>query len=188
MLTTFLVVGSLITNLAATAAFTRASVSNYPGGQALKSLHSDFGLDNKAVNVYIDDLGAQTGASLFFQSRSPPFVSCAYPALSQKTVWSYHKDGSPPNSTPFTHVVSESLGDFAPSFNATRSLERFPLTSSIPLVQLVNKSTAKDPWRPLACILGLDGWGRDRDALTWLGRVMLVPFVSPKLWIFEKVN
>ncbi|KAJ3916915.1 alpha-1,6-mannosyltransferase subunit [Lentinula edodes] len=65
-------------NAVITAVFTMTSITNYPGGVALRQFNEAYpplGPHAKAYHVHISNLAAQTGASLFLQEHSPPFPS-----------------------------------------------------------------------------------------------------------------
>ncbi|KAG1841033.1 glycosyltransferase family 22 protein [Suillus subalutaceus] len=102
--------GILALNCAITIVSTRASMANYPGGSAL-AIFNDRYADQHAVQVHISNLAAQTGASLFLQNHSPPYIpSMTGPATND---WVYNKTESlsPRDltaSTPLTHLITES--------------------------------------------------------------------------------
>lgn len=121
----FLIVAGIITgNYLLTLVSLRASIVNYPGGQALAAFHRIqlttctlfFGLfaDSShtsivaAPHVHISNLAAQTGASLFLQLNAPPYHIIQGPRES----WSYNKTENLTfqqltASSTFTHLISE---------------------------------------------------------------------------------
>ncbi|KAG1775965.1 glycosyltransferase family 22 protein [Suillus placidus] len=112
---TFLVaMGILALNYAITIVSTRASMANYPGGSALATFNDQYAHQH-AVQVHISNLAAQTGASLFLQNHSPPYIpSMTAPATND---WVYNKTEnlSPRDltiSTPLTHLITESSVEF----------------------------------------------------------------------------
>ncbi|KAG0708123.1 glycosyltransferase family 22 protein [Suillus ampliporus] len=106
--------GILALNCAITIVSTRASMANYPGGSALATFNNQYA-DQHAVHVHVSNLAAQTGASLFLQSHSPPYVpSMPAPATGD---WVYNKtEGLSPRdlttSTSLTHLITESSTEF----------------------------------------------------------------------------
>ncbi|KAG2071808.1 hypothetical protein BDR04DRAFT_1097815 [Suillus decipiens] len=91
----------------------RALIANYPGGSALAPFNDQYA-DQQAVQVHISNLAAQTGASLFLQSHSPPYIpSMTAPATND---WVYKTESLSPHdlttSTPFTHLIAESSIEF----------------------------------------------------------------------------
>ncbi|KAG1814077.1 glycosyltransferase family 22 protein [Suillus variegatus] len=106
--------GILALNCAITIVSTRASMANYPGGSALLTFNDQYA-DQHAVQVHISNLAAQTGASLFLQSHSPPYIpSMTAPATND---WVYNKTESLSprdltTATPLTHLIAESPLEF----------------------------------------------------------------------------
>lgn len=172
-------------NLFASAIFTIASALNYPGGQALSSLQP--GLPNRHGNstVFIDNLAAQTGASLFLQTGSPPFLPCNCDSSLHVQPWVYHKILN--HSTTYSHAIVEDASDYLPpSILQSPNLSRIPFTLSTRLLQPILKEESVGIWSPMGITLGLDGWGLDNSAKSWVARLVPVPFVTPKLWILER--
>ncbi|KAG2053372.1 hypothetical protein BDR06DRAFT_982841 [Suillus hirtellus] len=100
--------GILALNCAITIVSTRASMANYPGGSALSTFNDQYA-DQHAVQVHISNLAAQTGASLFLHSHSPPYIPSMTAATND---WVYNKTEnlSPRDLTtsiPLTHLISE---------------------------------------------------------------------------------
>ncbi|KAG8932294.1 dolichyl-P-Man:Man(7)GlcNAc(2)-PP-dolichol alpha-1,6-mannosyltransferase [Tulasnella sp. 418] len=96
------VFSALCVNALVTALMTSASAWNYPGGTALSELHKLFP-DVPKANIYIDNLAAQTGASMFLQENSPPFGDLEPGSKS----WTYVKTENLKNFEGFSHVISE---------------------------------------------------------------------------------
>jgi len=186
ILTVMLVTGVIVLNIFATTAITVASALNYPGGQALASLQPSSRAVHTNSTVFIDDLAAQTGASLFLQTSSPPFVSCDHEALAHSAKpWAYHKILS--ESTVYSHAIVEDASDYIPpSVVQSIDSERIPFAFSTRLVQPVLKTEMGGDWTPVAFVRGLDGWGFDKSAKFWLARYVPVPFVTRKLWILQR--
>jgi len=105
---------TLTANCAITIVSTWASMTNYPGGSTL-AMFNDRYTDQHAVHVHISNLAAQTGASLFLQSHSPPYIpSIPAPATGD---WVYNKtEGLSPcgltTSASPTHIIAESSAEF----------------------------------------------------------------------------
>ncbi|KAG2145216.1 glycosyltransferase family 22 protein [Suillus clintonianus] len=106
--------GILVLNCAITVVSTRASMANYPGGSALATFDNQYA-GKHAVHVHISNLAAQTGASLFLQSHSPPYI----PSITALATgdWVYNKTESLSlrdltTSTSFTHLIAESSVEF----------------------------------------------------------------------------
>ncbi|QRV89538.1 glycosyltransferase family 22 protein [Ceratobasidium sp. AG-Ba] len=98
-------VGLIACNIIATTFLTIVSRANYPGGAALalvNSLPQSTSL-NSTVSVHIDNLAAQTGASLFTQEHSPP----VWTHQQDNTRWTYSKDPSPTSFSSYTYLVTE---------------------------------------------------------------------------------
>ena len=136
---------------------TTASRQNYPGGEALTRFNSlyegsrrdkllvviglVYGLTALSlVHVHIDNLAAQTGASLFLHTHAPPFL----PSTKQPRYvdWVYNKTEhlSPMDLTRtkhFTHAITE----FADSFPS-------------------------NSWAKVECVKGFDGFKVNRQFLT----------------------
>ncbi|KAF8717749.1 Alg9-like mannosyltransferase family, partial [Rhizoctonia solani] len=98
-------------NIAATLLLTAISRTNYPGGHALALINSlPPSSSNSRTSVWIDNLAAQTGASLFTQAHSPPYfnnnnVSSSLSPSSNS--WTYSKDPNPVSYDDFTYLVVE---------------------------------------------------------------------------------
>lgn len=93
--------GLVAGNVVATIVLTAISRANYPGGLALELVNSQ---QTRQASVYIDNLAAQTGASLFTQDHSPPYF---FSRPSNASEWTYLKDPSPPSYSVFTYLVTE---------------------------------------------------------------------------------
>ncbi|KAH8112732.1 alpha-1,6-mannosyltransferase subunit [Phellopilus nigrolimitatus] len=78
-------------NLLVTAILTYASSMNYPGGVALTRFNEMY-KDSSRVHVHIDNLAAQTGASLFLHAHAPPYPP-SLPAPPHAKDW--HADAFP---------------------------------------------------------------------------------------------
>ncbi|KDQ52640.1 glycosyltransferase family 22 protein [Jaapia argillacea MUCL 33604] len=92
-------------NFILTSLLTLSSISNYPGGEALRTFNEIYKAET-SVNVYITNLAAQTGSSLFLQSYSPPHFSSSPPLLSNKN-WTYTKAPSLASPNDYTHLILE---------------------------------------------------------------------------------
>ncbi|EKM61314.1 glycosyltransferase family 22 protein [Phanerochaete carnosa HHB-10118-sp] len=106
------VVGCLSANLLATVIFSRSSMDNYPGGEALARFNEIYaGQPN--LHVHISNLAAQTGASLFQQVNSPPYMTVlGIDSRDPATPWIYNKteDVTPEQLTAhrkITHAIAE---------------------------------------------------------------------------------
>ncbi|KAF8754394.1 Alg9-like mannosyltransferase family [Rhizoctonia solani] len=82
-------------NITATLLLTAISRTNYPGGHALALINSlPPSSSNSRTSVWIDNLAAQTGASLFTQAHSPPYFN-------------NNNDPNPVSYDDFTYLVVE---------------------------------------------------------------------------------
>ncbi|KAG8762839.1 dolichyl-P-Man:Man(7)GlcNAc(2)-PP-dolichol alpha-1,6-mannosyltransferase [Ceratobasidium sp. 423] len=97
------VLGLVGCNIAVTGLLTAISRANYPGGEALALVNSLPRLSNQRTSVWIDNLAAQTGASLFTQAHSPPYFN----GSSASSGWTYSKDPNPASYDEFTYLVVE---------------------------------------------------------------------------------
>ncbi|KAG9103790.1 dolichyl-P-Man:Man(7)GlcNAc(2)-PP-dolichol alpha-1,6-mannosyltransferase [Ceratobasidium sp. 370] len=98
--------GLIACNILITVILTTISRANYPGGAALALLNTQHGptpSSNAIVSVHIDNLAAQTGASLFTQEHSPPF----WTHRQDDRQWAYSKDPSPASFQSYTYLVRE---------------------------------------------------------------------------------
>jgi len=113
----------LAANLLITYVMVNVSRANYPGGAALRGLNTRYA-NVQHVHVHIDNLAAQTGASLFLQEHAPPHHASYHKsptsvfASSPSAHWIYNKTEhlSPQEITAakhFTHVITESPDAFA---------------------------------------------------------------------------
>jgi hypothetical protein len=180
------VIGVLLLNLVFTITATYVSTLNYPGGQALHSLHlgpTTIG----GASIYIDNLAAQTGASLFLQSGSPPFTNCPNDGLAHQLRWTYDKQAR--NHTDFTHVIVEDASKYlSPALIQSLSPGRIPFARPGSLVHRIDDiGNSPGSWRPLAIVYGFDDWGRNHKASKPSHRYTPIPFVAPKLWILQRV-
>ncbi|KZT01550.1 glycosyltransferase family 22 protein [Laetiporus sulphureus 93-53] len=105
------VIGLVACNCLATHLLTKASMANYPGGESLARFNELYdGYDH--VHVYISNLAAQTGASLFLQTHAPPYPP-GIDIVPTTPHWTYNKTEhlSPQALTAdrkITHVIAES--------------------------------------------------------------------------------
>jgi alpha-1,6-mannosyltransferase len=105
--------GIILGNITITALLTRASVGNYPGGQALSEFHRMYPANKTTPPpvVHIANLAAQTGASLFLHFNSPPYYFSS--SSNASPPWTYNKTEDLPLEVfssslgPFTHLISE---------------------------------------------------------------------------------
>lgn len=183
VLTILSVIGALALNFVATAMFTFAATLNYPGGEALANLGL---LINPDLNcsVYIDNLAAQTGASRFLQSLSPPFPACDGKSSTSQPLCEYYKLADTLDG--FTHIIVEDVEHLLPPSMRSSLEQRLPaLTLNSLLTKLEPASFGE--WRPLAVVYGFDGWTKDVEG-SYLTKFMPFPYVAPKLWILERAN
>ncbi|KAH7342008.1 Alg9-like mannosyltransferase family-domain-containing protein [Rhizoctonia solani] len=97
------VLGLVGCNIAITVLLTAISRANYPGGEALALVNSLPPSSGPRTSVWIDNLAAQTGASLFTQAHSPPYFNIS----SVPNPWTYSKDPNPASYDEFTYLVVE---------------------------------------------------------------------------------
>jgi len=102
------VLGLLTLTCAVTVMLTLISQRNYPGGVALNRLHNLF--TSPIANVYMDNLAAQTGASLFLEEDSFP-----HPSFLDVPERDWHYFKILPPGIKLTHAIVEDRSNFAPS-------------------------------------------------------------------------
>ncbi|EIN10091.1 alpha-1,6-mannosyltransferase subunit [Punctularia strigosozonata HHB-11173 SS5] len=170
------VAGCVALNVLITVMLSRASIANYPGGEAI-SVFNDIYANRTNVHVHISNLAAQTGASLFTQVHAPPLHGFISPRLQDKG-WVYNKtEGLTPrdlsDSKHFTHLIAESSGQDWNAVYSSRS------------------------WTLVRTIEAFDGWKLDRSAVQAIkdekdvmGLLRLRDAISmqkaDKLWILER--
>ncbi|CAG8637864.1 12684_t:CDS:2, partial [Acaulospora colombiana] len=98
--------GTILGTLAITSLLTHISYSNYPGGEALY-LMNQIKLEN--VNLHVGNLAAQSGASLFLQEHSSPFLSLERNLVARPGNWTYDKTEHLLDLHPYSHAIVESL-------------------------------------------------------------------------------
>jgi alpha-1,6-mannosyltransferase len=91
--------GSVLVSFAASTAILGISSLNYPGGEALHTLHKEMGHpDRNHFSVYFDNLACQTGVTRFLESHRGPQtvldVLEARDTLNSRT-WTYDKTEDP---------------------------------------------------------------------------------------------
>lgn len=170
----------ILINILITTLLTTASIANYPGGHALAllhSLHSPALTNNtEAPHIHICNLAAQTGASLFSQINSPPFLPSSPLDLEERNKWwTYNKTENlsleylTSKEAGFTHLITES------HFNPTTESE----------------------WKLAGVINGFERWTVDWPSLTGTGRkgelsrrfwAVLNMVQVERLWIYERVG
>ena len=183
------VLAVLALNLLFTMIATYVSMLNYPGGEALHALHI-LSPPNAAENlsIYIDNLAAQSGASLFLQSNSSPFTRCTLDKSSSHQKWTYDKlaDIDLVKSN-FTYALVEDAKSYLhPELSESMPLGRISLVWPGNLVRKVNSTRKIGSWIPLAIVYGFDGWERNNENPVF--RYIPVPSVAPKLWILHQVQ
>ncbi|KAF8910453.1 Alg9-like mannosyltransferase family-domain-containing protein [Gymnopilus junonius] len=185
--------GLIFVNIFVTTLLTLASTRNYPGGEALFTFHQLYPKfrTSPTPHIYVSNLAAQTGASLFLQLNAPPyyphvpmkfelFVHPSQDAYGKRTEWIYNKtenlsSSSFSSDSGFTHLISE-----------------------IPPSELDSKA-----WKLIKPIKSFDRWsvdwellmksGRQREKMDLIKRFDLRKILklveSEKLWIWrEKRN
>ncbi|KAK2459898.1 hypothetical protein APHAL10511_008098 [Amanita phalloides] len=172
-----LITTAIITvNVLLTIMFTVSSLWNYPGGEAMTVLHQKYPpLHEPIPHVYISNLAAQTGASLFLHLNSPPYPSSYLMSKRPSPglrAWTYNKtehlsDQAIASSHQFTHLIVENQPSHA----------------------------LGEVFKPVASILAYDRWIIAQDAFLKLkGGAFRMPsditkavrmVKTPKLWILE---
>ncbi|THH15124.1 hypothetical protein EUX98_g9512, partial [Antrodiella citrinella] len=102
--------GLLLINVGLTYTFARISMENYPGGEALVRFNEIYAQE-KNVYVHLSNLAAQTGASLFLQTHTPPYILSTDHDFRQHT-WTYDKSENLTvealtASSAITHLIAE---------------------------------------------------------------------------------
>ncbi|KAL4075052.1 glycosyltransferase family 22 protein [Scleroderma yunnanense] len=154
---------------------TKASMANYPGGVALAAFNEYYaGQEN--IHVYICNLAAQTGASLFLHEHAPPFSSPLFGTgagpITTRSSWTYNKtEGLTPamlSSSGFTHLIVESpeigSGEWA-VVDSILGFQRWKLNEHVMAILKREK-----PWE-----MSLLEWTRFLEMET-----------TEKLWILER--
>ncbi|THH04867.1 hypothetical protein EW145_g5206 [Phellinidium pouzarii] len=134
-------------NLLVTFVMTQVSMTNYPGGEALSYFNELFE-GTPSVHVHIDNLAAQTGASLFLQVHAPPYPS--FLPVPSRSDWVYNKTehvkaADVTAARHFTHAITEHADEFP-----------------------------RSKWSNVGCVKGFDGidnaeWARAGRQKQWLG-------------------
>jgi len=91
-------VGSILLSFATSAALLGISSLNYPGGEALRVLHSLDHTPKQHSEVYFDNLACQTGVTRFLESHSGPqtiYDMLDSQASRQERTWGYDKTDDP---------------------------------------------------------------------------------------------
>ncbi|TCD62400.1 dolichyl-P-Man:Man(7)GlcNAc(2)-PP-dolichol alpha-1,6-mannosyltransferase [Steccherinum ochraceum] len=104
------VTGLLAVNCGLTYAFTRISMENYPGGSALVRFNEIYA-GQPDVHVHLSNLAAQTGASLFLQTHTPPYI-LSTDTSQRHHDWTYDKTENLTSvsltaSPEITHLIAE---------------------------------------------------------------------------------
>ncbi|PVG04260.1 hypothetical protein CPB86DRAFT_868979 [Serendipita vermifera] len=113
--------GTILGTLAITSLLTHISYSNYPGGEALYRLNQ---IKLRNVNVHVGNLAAQSGASLFLQEHSSPFLSLERNLVARPGNWTYDKTEHLLDLHPYSHAIVESL-DIVPDWKIETEVYAF---------------------------------------------------------------
>ncbi|KEP54634.1 ALG12-alpha-1,6-mannosyltransferase-like protein [Rhizoctonia solani 123E] len=143
MLGRLTVLGLVGCNIAATVLLTAISRANYPGGEALALVNSLSGA-NQQTSVWIDNLAAQTGASLFTQAHSPPYFNLPSSSASADA-WTYSKDPNPASYDAFTYLVVEDPG--------AHPIEKWDVVGSVDAFERVDIKRLKVVTKPTLFVL-----------------------------------
>ncbi|KAF7972945.1 hypothetical protein HWV62_16508 [Athelia sp. TMB] len=124
-------------NTLVTTLLTKSSMENYPGGEALALFNKRYAGEDH-VHVHLSNFAAQTGASLFLQVHSPPYLTYINSSNPSSSHWIYNKTESLGTaellaSPHFTHLIAESEAD-------------------------VGALTASKQWRAVDVIDAFGGW------------------------------
>jgi alpha-1,6-mannosyltransferase len=119
--------GLIVSNVLVTTVLTAVSRANYPGGAALALVNSQpratQSPSQSPTSVYIDNLAAQTGASLFTQEHAPPRF---FLDSTNSSEWTYSKDPAPASYSAFTYVITEDAAGFpVEEWEAVGSVDAF---------------------------------------------------------------
>lgn len=193
----------LLANMAITALTTAASISNYPGGEALMRFNRRFEgasygaflpsppsllssslwerrywilmMMMRAVHIHISNLAAQSGASLFLQTHAPPHL----PSLLSVSL-----------SHP-AHVPTQHARVWSWTYNKTENLPPSTLSSQ-KYTHLIAEQSEIDGWRVVGSgeVEGFDKWELDKgiiEARDWGNASNVLRMTKePKLWILER--
>ncbi|KAK0469529.1 glycosyltransferase family 22 protein [Desarmillaria tabescens] len=154
--------GLILMNLVITFAHTSASVANYPGGEALSLFNRRYQHLRVPPHVHISNLAAQTGASLFLQEHSPPYLSVV-----KDKPWTYNK--------------TENL-----------TLQDLTLSRSITHLIMEPTEAVPKQWKVVEEVQGFDRWRLDRSILSERKELLIRPWdivtmsKTTMLWIMER--
>ncbi|KAK0446205.1 glycosyltransferase family 22 protein [Armillaria borealis] len=154
--------GLIFMNLAITLVHTSASMANYPGGEALSLLNRKYQHLRVAPHVHISNLAAQTGASLFLQEHSPPYLNAV-----KDRPWTYNK--------------TENL-----------TLQDLTMSKFITHLIMEPVEAAPTEWTVVEEVQGFDRWHVDRSILSGRKDLLTRPWdivtMSKRtmLWIMER--
>ncbi|CAE6530340.1 unnamed protein product [Rhizoctonia solani] len=136
------VLGLVGCNVAATVLLTAISRANYPGGEALALVNSFPSSANQRTSVWINNLAAQTGASLFAQAHSPPYFNLSSTSADS---WTYSKDPNPVSFDKFTYLVVEDPG--------VHPIEKWEVVGSVDAFERVDIKRLKVVTKPTLFVL-----------------------------------
>ncbi|KAG7451384.1 alpha-1,6-mannosyltransferase subunit [Guyanagaster necrorhizus] len=154
--------GLLFMNVVITFAHTCASIANYPGGEALSLFNQRYQRLRSPLHVHISNLAAQTGASLFLQEHSPPYLT---PVKDRS--WTYDK------------TENLTLQDL----NASQSITH--------LIMEVTETTPEQ-WTVVEEVQGFNRWRVDHGILSGRKELLRYPWdivimsKTTMLWIMER--
>jgi len=142
----------ILSTLAFTTLSTVASSMNYPGGFAMKLLHSRVRMDS-SISVHIDTYAAMTGASQFTQlyDLACDDLLCPLP----EARWTYDKTedlGDARNFLPFDYLLTSQPMFHQADFEVLHSIKSYAA------IQLVKPSFSSRGWFPLRLRLDNSLW------------------------------
>lgn len=177
-----MLLGSVLVSFTASTAILGISSLNYPGGEALHTLHKEMDYPSrKHFNVYFDNLACQTGVTRFLESHRGPQtvldVLESQDTLNSRT-WTYDKTEDP-NAlldpmfwTKFDYVLAESPEKVIGSWEVVHTVYGFgglrllkPGEESGSLVEQPDTTTSGDKWASKAAAIWHELEGLLRNSL-----------------------
>lgn len=139
----------------------------------------------RTVNLHIDNLAAQTGASLFYQEHQSPYSASLIPnVLERPSAWKYSKAESVEDFSVYTHLLTEDIRRFVTPSDAAAAFAQLDSSSTgLATLPINTTSSNASEWEVKYCVLGFDGWQRGGKTTSFWRRFSISARLAPKLWI-----